>query len=83
MATTFKVAVMARKDLESMCWAGLLLLPTIKRKEELNQHPRTMLSPGPSPGQLDVIRGIRTARGQLSQREPKAIVSIYTDNESL
>lgn len=56
VATTFKMIVMARKDLESMCWAGLLFSPTIKLEGDLNQHPLTWLFPCSSQGQLDVIR---------------------------
>lgn len=85
VATTFKVAVMARKDLESMCWeAGLLFLPTVKLKEELTQHPLTRLFPSSSQGQLDAIRVVSGWPGVSSpNKEQKSIVSIYADNESL
>lgn len=84
MATTFEVTVMARKDLESMCWAGLLFLPTMKLKEELTQHPLTRLFPSSSQGQLDAIRVV-SGRPEVSSpnKEQKSIVSIYADNESL
>lgn len=67
-----------------MCLAGLLFLPTIKLKEELNQHPLTRPFPSDPPGQLDVIRVV-SGRPEVSSpnEEQKAIVSIYTDNESL
>lgn len=56
MATTFKVIVMARKGLGSMCWAEPLFSPTIKLEGDLNQCPLTRLFPYSSQGQLDVIR---------------------------
>lgn len=84
VATTFKVSVMARKDLESMCWSGLLFLPTIKLKEELNQRPLTRFFPGSYQGQLDDIRVVSGWPEVSSPNEEKtAIVSIYADNESL
>lgn len=65
VATTFKVIVMARKDLESMCWARPLFSPTIKLKGDFNQYPLTRPFPpkltGPDQG------GIRMARGQRSE----------------